>query len=97
MQSQLTIVGVKQFKGEVEGQHFDHTKCVVLLPYPKARATSNLGFESLEAPYGLSDNFKRFDGKRFPIVAECEYEVTTKGIEIVDITFPANPSNVPHK
>lgn len=90
MQSQLTIVGVKQFKGEVEGVHFDHTKCVVLLPFPKARAASNQGFESLEAPYGLSDNFKRFDGRKFPLVLDCEYEVTTKGIEIFDVTFPVN-------
>lgn len=90
MQSQLTIVGAKQFKGEVEGQNFDHTKVVVLLPFPKARASSNLGFESLEAPFGLSGNFKKFDGRRFPVVCECEYEVTTKGIEIFDVTFPTN-------
>ena len=89
MQSQLTIVGIKQFKGDVEGQHFDHTKLIVLLPFPKARSASNLGFDALEAPYGDSNNYKQFDGLKFPQVLDCEYEVTTKGIEIFDVSFPS--------
>lgn len=91
MQGNLTIVGVKRFKGTIETTSFDQTKLMVLLPFPRARADTNKGFDVQEVAYGLSDNFNIFNGRTFPVIADCEYEVTTKGLEI----FECKISNVP--
>lgn len=85
MLSNLTVIGAKQFNGEVEGQKFNHTKLLVMLPFPRARATSNIGFDAIDATYGTSDNFKQFEGKKFPLVIEADYEINTKGIEIFEV------------
>jgi hypothetical protein len=85
MQGNLTIVGVKQFKGAVEGLNFDHTKLMVMLPFPRARAEVNAGFDVIEVPYGTSDNFAQFKGRKFPLVVEADYEVTTKGLEVFEL------------
>lgn len=92
MQGNLTILGVKQFKGKVEGLDFDHTKLLVSLPFPRARAESNLGFDVLEVPYGKADNFAMFKGRHFPLTIDAEYEVTTKGIEVFDLKILPSPA-----
>jgi len=91
MQGNLTIVGVKQFKGAVEGLNFDHTKLLVMLPFPRARSEVNTGFDVIEAPYGKSENFLQFKGKKFPLVIEADYEVTTKGIEVFELKLIQPP------
>lgn len=84
MQGNLTIVGVKQFNGEVEGLKFNHTKLMVLLPFPRARAETNRGFDVVESNYGTHENFQKFINLKFPATIEAEYEVTTKGLEIFE-------------
>ncbi len=93
MQGNLTIVGVKKFKGKIEANDFDHTKLMVLLPFPRARAENNRGFDVQEVPYGKSDNFSLFNGRSYPLVADCEYDVTTKGLEIFDCKLSNVPPN----
>lgn len=92
MQGNLTVVGVKQFKGEVEGVNFDHTKLLLLLPFPRARAESNKGFDVTEAPFGTHKNFEQFKNLKFPVVVDAEYEVTTKGIEVFEVRLVQNPA-----
>lgn len=85
MEGNLILSGVKQFKGTVEGLAFDHTKLVISLPFPKSKSASNIGYETTECVYGLSDNFKKFQHiQKFPVIIECEYEVTNKGLEIYE-------------
>lgn len=92
MQGNLTIVGAKQFNGEVEGLKFDHTKLLVMLPFPRARAETNKGFDVIEAPFGKHTNFEQFKNLKFPAVIDAEYEVTTKGIEIFEVKLIQNPA-----
>ena len=94
MQGNLTVIGVKQFKGEVEGVNFDHTKLLVMLPFPRARAETNNGFDVIEAPFGNHENFKQFSGRKFPLVIDADYEITTKGIEIFEAKLPQPKPNV---
>ncbi|UOF80589.1 rstb protein [Inoviridae sp.] len=88
MQTQITILGVKQYKGLVEGQEFDHTKIIYALPFPRNRADSNIGLDALEAPYGKSENFAQFKGRKFPFNAVADVEMTTKGMDILHIELP---------
>jgi hypothetical protein len=92
MQGNLTVLGVKQFKGTVEGLSFDHTKLLVSLPFPRARAESNLGFDVIEVPYGKSENFEAFVGKKFPLQIDADYEVTTKGLEVFELKIIPSPA-----
>lgn len=87
MQTQVTIAGVKQFKGAVEGTNFDHTKLIMLMPFSRARVESSVGFDSVEAAYGTSDNFKQFAGRKFPItcMADVEMSIGSGGRQVVDV------------
>jgi hypothetical protein len=87
MQTQVTIAGVKQYKGEVEGTHFDHTKLILLMPFSRSRAESNIGFDSVEAVYGTSDNYKKFQGRQFPFqcMADVEMSIGSGGRQVVDV------------
>lgn len=91
MQGNLTIVGVKRFEGEVEGVKFNHTKLLVLLPFPRARAETNRGFDVVESNYGKQENFEKFQGLKFPAVIDAEYEVTTKGLEVFEAKLVQPP------
>ncbi len=92
MQTQLTIVGVKQFKGNIEGTDYDQTKVICLMPFPKARSTSNQGFDAIEMQYGNSEVFKKFDGRKYPLVVDADIEAVTSGgrmtFEVHEIKFP---------
>lgn len=88
MQTQITILGVKQFSGRVEGQEYDHTKLIIALPFPKNRADTNIGLDAQEAVYGKSLNFKQFEGRRFPFNAMADVELTTKGMEVLHVDLP---------
>lgn len=85
MQVQITILGVKQFSGRVEGVDYDHTKLIIALPFPKNRSESNIGLDAQEAAYGKSINFKQFEGRNFPFKALADVELTTRGMEILQV------------
>jgi len=71
MQGQLTVVGVKSFKGIVEGTAYDTTKLNIVTPYP-SQNPNQLGSEFTVVPYGDSTNIDKFRGKAFPILIDCE-------------------------
>ncbi|MFD0930211.1 hypothetical protein ACFQ1T_10540 [Methylophilus glucosoxydans] len=87
MQTQVTIAGVKQFKGQVEGTDFDHTKLILLMPFSRSRAESNIGFDSVEAVFGTSENYKQFSGRKFPLqcMADVEMSIGSGGRQVVDV------------
>ena len=82
MQGQLTVVGAKQFNDTVEGVKYNHTKLLVLLPFPRSRIESNCGNDVAQAPFGTFENYAQFKNAKYPLVIDAEYEVTTRGIEI---------------
>lgn len=88
MQGQLTIVGVTQFKGDIDGRAYDQTKCLVMLPFPSTRGTA-IGYDAIGANYGDSRNFDKFKSRDYPLVVDAEYELTTAGMEILAVKFPA--------
>lgn len=87
MQTQVTIAGVKQFEGTVEGTHFDHTKLILLMPFSRSRSESNIGFDSVEANYGTHENYKQFQGRKFPFqcMADVEMSIGSGGRQVVDV------------
>ena len=81
------VLGVKKFKGEVEGKFYDNTKVVVVMDTSE-RSGNQLGMDSTEMPYGDSTNFDSLKekGARFPCQAEMTVNLTTKGYEVLSLT-----------
>lgn len=72
------ILGVKRFKGLIEGNEID--QCKVLVTTPMDVSTGNsLGFSVSEYRFGVSSNFDRFQGLQFPFKADLTIEMTTNG------------------
>jgi len=77
-----TILGVKGNKGEFEGTAYDYTKLRVVMDVSEKNGTE-FGFDVKEMPVGKSDELAKYKDLPFPIQAELEIELTTKGPEIV--------------
>lgn len=93
MQTQLIIAGAKQFKGNVDGTEFDHTKLIVMMPFSKARKEVNQGYDVVEANYGDHTNFAQFVGRKFPITCIGEIELSIgsgsrQTMDIIEIQLP---------
>lgn len=74
------ILGAKCFKGDVEGQHFDSTTIFVVMPCSERKGNEK-GFDSVPMKYGRSDEFEKMKHLPFPIEAELDLALTTKGYE----------------
>lgn len=93
MQTPLIIAGVKQFKGNVEGTEFDHTKLIIMMPFSKARSASNIGFDVIEANYGDHKNYDQFIGRKFPLTCQGDVELAIGSggrqmMDILELTLP---------
>lgn len=80
MEGRYEVLGCKGFKGEVEGTHYDSTTLYVKFPVSK-RAGTEAGFNAKEVKFGKEEEFQKMKGLQFPIIAELDLEITTKGIE----------------
>jgi len=80
MEQRVQVLGCKGFKGDVEGVTYDSTTLYVVLPVSK-RAGTEVGFNVKEVKYGKEEEFQKMKGLPFPIVAELDLEINTKGIE----------------
>lgn len=80
MQDRYQVLGCKGFKGEVEGVSYDSTTLYVVLPVSK-RAGTETGYNVKEVKFGKEEEFQKLKGLPFPIMAELDLEVNTKGIE----------------
>lgn len=76
--TQATIIGVKSFKGDVEGQQYDSTTLYALIPMDESRGTSK-GFGAVEYKWGDSTNFEKIKHLKFPLEAELTVEFQTSG------------------
>jgi hypothetical protein len=94
--TQMTIVGMKRFKGDVEGKGYDSTTLFVAMNMGGENAS---GATVVEHKYGSSDNFAKLSGIPFPFNAEVTYrqEATTKGMvkTIVELVKPIPAVNTP--
>jgi hypothetical protein len=84
------ILGAKGFKGTVEGQAFDSTKLYVVME-TSDRAGTEVGFNASPLPWGKQENFERIKAWKFPFEAELVVQVTTKGMEVVDMRAASVP------
>lgn len=89
MQQRVTITGAKRSKGEMEGRPYDSTKIYV---QTKMNVDSGdmMGFATTEYNWGLSDNFDKLLGLKFPIQADVDMELITSGksskIVVLEVT-----------
>lgn len=76
------IIGVKKFKGDVDGNHYDSCKLRILMPVPKDSEREK-GFNVAEVSFGDSSNFEKFSGLSFPVTAELDYLLENRSGKMV--------------
>lgn len=84
MEARYEVLGVKGFVGDVEGQHYDSTTLRVKLPVSKTAGTE-AGFDCKDVKFGKEAEFQKLKGLPFPVFADLDIELTTKGMECVGI------------
>ena len=80
MDQRVQVLGCKGYKGEVEGVQYDSTTLYVVLPVSK-RAGTEAGFNVKEVKFGKEEEFQKMKNLPFPVTAELDLEINTKGIE----------------
>jgi len=79
---QIQVLGCKGFKGSVEGKAYDSTTLFTVMEVSEKAGTS-VGFSVAEMKFGTEAEFQKLKGLTFPLIAELEIELTTKGPECV--------------
>ena len=74
------VLGCKCFKGQVEGTNYDSTTLYVVMDVSEKNGTE-AGFNVSNMKFGKEEDFQKLKGLPFPIMAELEIELTTKGPE----------------
>lgn len=72
-----TLIGAKQFKGNIEGRDFDTCKVRVLMAVP-SDAENECGLNVTELNYGKSSNYLGLSQYQFPIDCELELDMELK-------------------
>lgn len=92
MEQRVQVLGCKGFKGKVEGVDYDSTTLYVVLPVSK-RAGTEAGFNVKEVKFGKEEEFQKMKNLPFPINAELDLEINTKGIDCYSFKAlgPVNP------
>ena len=76
----LRVLGCKGFKGQVEGTNYDSTTLYVEMDVSEKNGTE-VGFNAANMKFGKEEEFQKIKHLPFPIMAELEIELTTKGPE----------------
>jgi|ERR1035437_1951038 hypothetical protein len=74
------VLGAKGFKGEVEGTNYDSTTLYVVMDVSEKNGTE-VGFNASPMKFGKQEEFQKLKGLPFPVMADMEIELTTKGPE----------------
>lgn len=96
VKQEVTVLGAKKFKGDVDGKHYDSTKLYVALEVSE-RGGTEIGMSGAVWPFGKSDEFDKMTHLAFPVRAELTVEITTKGPEVLNfrpITDASKPQKV---
>jgi uncharacterized protein (DUF2141 family) len=75
---QVTITGIKKFKGEVEGKVYDSFKVFASVSLDESRGNAK-GYASEEYNVGSSDEYDKWVHLDFPVLADATFEITTTG------------------
>ncbi len=96
MLQQLQVMGAKSFNDTVEGIKYDTTKLLVVLPAPKvvSDARNVAGNDAVYIQFGDSTNFTkhRMHDLPFPLKAELDIEMNSKGYVINSFALPNKPT-----
>lgn len=74
------VLGCKGFKGQVEGTNYDSTTLYVVMDVSEKNGTE-AGFNVSNMKFGKEEEFQKLKNLPFPVMAELEIELTTKGPE----------------
>ncbi len=87
------VTGMKRFKGDVEGKHYDSTTVYVETRlYDKAG--NRRGYASQDYPCGTSDVYARWEKIELPAEFEIDMETVTDGNTSKQIVFDLRPCKV---
>lgn len=75
---EVTVTGIKQFKGEVEGKQYDSFKVFVQVSLDESKGTAK-GFATEEFNAGNSSEYDKWKHLPFPLVAEATFQMVTSG------------------
>lgn len=77
-QTKAIVLGIKMFKGDVEGTIYDNTKVYVQIDLDASRGTAK-GFAVQEMSYGTSEEFNKLKHNTFPMECELTIAMVTSG------------------
>lgn len=85
------VLGCKGFKGQVEGTNYDSTTLYVVMDVSEKNGTE-AGFNVANMKFGKEEEFQKLRGLPFPVMAELDIELTTKGPECLGFrALPQQP------
>lgn len=95
MEQKVLINNFRRFNDDVEGKRYNFTKVSMQMPI-SSKNENSFGVDSVEANIGDSTVFDKYVSMRgkLPAYAMVDLEVTTKGIDVLSLTFitaPAKP------
>jgi hypothetical protein len=76
--AKMHVLGMKMFKGTVEGENYDSTTVFVRMRQDETKGTA-IGYVGQDLRFGDSKNFKRFTTMSFPFDADIETETVSNG------------------
>lgn len=84
MKQPMRVMGVRRFKGDVEGNHHDFTKLRMEMPVPR-NAANEIGAAEVTVNYGTADKFDELKGLKFPGLFLCDVEMSSKGLDCFSV------------
>jgi hypothetical protein len=78
MQADVTVTGIKRFKGEIEGKAFDSFKAFIQEKLDDSKGNAK-GFGTVEYSLGTSDQFDMWKHLDFPVKAQATYDIVAHG------------------
>lgn len=80
--NKFQVIGAKGFKGTVEGNQYDSTTLYVVMDVSEKNGTE-VGYDVQRMKFGKEEEFQKIKSIQFPVMAELEIELTTKGPEVL--------------
>lgn len=75
----VTVLGARKFNDVVDGVKYDFTKLNVQMPVSTVSG-NEVGYNVEVIPFGDHSNFEQMKSLPFPVEAELDIELTTKGM-----------------
>jgi len=91
MKAPYQVIGMRFFKGDMDGVLHDFTKLSLMVrrTSKKGDGFGQSGFDVLEVNAGDSGNYHKLQHVTFPASLELDLEPTNKGFECLEVTIPA--------